>query len=102
MKEKMCFAFAAIVKLFSVTVFADTLLWYRFDGTGGTVVNAANPDFMDGAMKSIESDWGVLLTCWVMIPVNFLSMAEMRSRMVSPCMIRSKVSIAAPLRKCHG
>jgi hypothetical protein len=58
MKEKMCFAFAAIVTLFSVTVFADTLLWYRFDGTGSTVENVANPGFMDGTMKSIESDWG--------------------------------------------
>ena len=33
---------------------ADTLLWYRFDGTGATIENKANPGVMDGTLKSIE------------------------------------------------
>jgi len=36
---------------------AETLLWYRFDGTGTTITNVANPGVMDGTLKSIES-WG--------------------------------------------
>lgn len=40
------------------SAYADTLLWYRFDGDGDTVVNVANPGFMDGKLKSVESGWG--------------------------------------------
>jgi len=58
MKEKMYLPFGAVAVLLSSVVSADTLLWYRFDGTGDTVVNVANPGFMDGKLKSVESNWG--------------------------------------------
>ena len=35
------------------TACAETLLWYRFDGDGATIVNKANPGTMDGMLKSI-------------------------------------------------
>lgn len=38
---------------------ADTLLWYRFDGDGATIVNKADPGTMDGTLKSINT-WGSL------------------------------------------
>ena len=38
------------------TAQADTVLWYRFDGDGATIVNKANPGTMDGTLKSIV--WG--------------------------------------------
>ena len=38
------------------TACAETLLWYRFDGDGATIVNKANPGTMDGTLKSIV--WG--------------------------------------------
>ena len=58
MKEKMYLPLGAVAVLLSSVVSADTLLWYRFDGTGDTVVNVANPGFMDGKLKSVESNWG--------------------------------------------
>ena len=36
---------------------AETLLWYRFGGTGTTITNDANHGVMDGTLKSIDS-WG--------------------------------------------
>lgn len=38
---------------------AETLLWYRFDGDGATIVNKANPGTMNGTLKSINT-WGSL------------------------------------------
>ena len=49
----------AFVVLFSVSAFADAVLWYRFDGDSDTVVNFANPSVMNGTLKSINS-WGSL------------------------------------------
>ncbi len=60
MKEmKMVVAGIAGAILAVCTAQAETLLWYRFDGDGATVVNRANPGTMDGMMKSINS-WGSL------------------------------------------
>lgn len=38
---------------------AETLLWYRFEGTGASVTNKASPGTMDGTLKSINT-WGSL------------------------------------------
>ena len=53
-----CFEFAVLVGVFAIAMsaHADTLLWYRFDGDGATIVNKANPGTMDGTLKSIV--WG--------------------------------------------
>ena len=58
MKKTNILAVTAATSVFAATALADTILWYRFDGSGDTVVNAANPGFMDGELKSIESGWG--------------------------------------------
>lgn len=36
---------------------AETILWYRFDGTGTTIENKANPGVMDGTLKGLAT-WG--------------------------------------------
>lgn len=60
MKEmKTVVAVIAGAILVVCTAQAETLLWYRFDGDGATVVNRANPGTMDGTMKSIIWDKGV-------------------------------------------
>ena len=48
-----------VMAAFAVRANADTLLWYRFDGDGATIVNKANPGTMDGTLKSINT-WGSL------------------------------------------
>ena len=48
--------FLAVV-VFAIGANAETLLWYRFDGDGATIVNKANPGTMDGTLKSIDT-WG--------------------------------------------
>lgn len=58
MKKTNILAVTAAASVFAATALADTILWYRFDGSGDTVVNAANPGFMDGKLKSIKSGWG--------------------------------------------
>ena len=57
-RAHVCFEFAVLVGVFAIAMsaHADTLLWYRFDGDGATVVNRANPGTMDGTLKSIV--WG--------------------------------------------
>ena len=44
-----------VMAAFAVRANADTLLWYRFDGDGATIVNKANPGTMDGTLKSINT-----------------------------------------------
>ena len=56
MKRTNILTIAATLSVFAATAFADRVLWYRFDGSGDTVVNAANPGFMDGKLKSID-EW---------------------------------------------
>ena len=48
-----------VMAAFAIRANADTLLWYRFDGDGATIVNKANPGTMNGTLKSINS-WGSL------------------------------------------
>ena len=50
---------AALLALAAFTAQAETLLWYRFDGDGATIVNKANPGTMDGTLKNINT-WGSL------------------------------------------
>ena len=49
------------VAVFAIRANADTLLWYRFDGDGATVVNRAKPGTMDGTLKSINK-WATSTT----------------------------------------
>ena len=51
------FAILVAVSALSIGVNAETLLWYRFDGDGATIVNRANPGTMDGTLKSMNT-WG--------------------------------------------
>jgi hypothetical protein len=55
MKKSLILAAAAL--LAQGAIFADTLLWYRFDGDGTTIENKANPGVMDGTLRSIDH-WG--------------------------------------------
>lgn len=48
---------AALLAAPAVPSSAGTLLWYRFDGDGATIVNKADPGTMDGTLKSINT-WG--------------------------------------------
>ena len=50
---------AALLAAPAVPSSAGTLLWYRFDGDGATIVNKADPGTMDGTLKSINT-WGSL------------------------------------------
>ena len=56
---RFCRAASVLLACVSFALHADTLLWYRFDGDGATIVNKANPGTMDGALKSINT-WGSL------------------------------------------
>ena len=40
-----------------MTVNAETLLWYRFGGSGNVITNVANPGVMDGTLKGVSA-WG--------------------------------------------
>ena len=50
---------AVLIAFAAFTAQAETLLWYRFDGDGATIVNKANPGTMNGTLKSINT-WGSL------------------------------------------
>ncbi|MBR4617488.1 MAG: hypothetical protein IKO55_17910, partial [Kiritimatiellae bacterium] len=56
---KKSFAVVLSAACFISVAYSDTLLWYRFDGDGATIVNKANPGTMDGTLKSINT-WGSL------------------------------------------
>ena len=54
---KKSFAVVLSAACFISVAYSDTLLWYRFDGSGATITNKASPGTMDGTLKSMNT-WG--------------------------------------------
>ena len=55
-KKGKTFAFVACCCMAVLPLCAETIGWWRFNGTGTNVPNVANPGFLDGTIVAVSND----------------------------------------------